>query len=118
MCAATLLIGMARILILPPFEGFDETAHYPASVDGCGAATASACLAYPLFVPMFFPEFTRLRNDALCLLILGTLLALVAMPGRAIRQRASLGARRNALVAMAPISLVSGWLAQPADKAA
>lgn len=49
----------------------------PASVDGCGAATASACLAYPLFVPMFFPEFARLGNDALCLLVFGASWALL-----------------------------------------
>jgi len=29
------------------------------------------CLAYPILVPMFFPEFARLGNDALCLLIFG-----------------------------------------------
>jgi hypothetical protein len=30
-----------------------------------------ACLAFPFMVPMFFPEFARLGNDSLCLLMFG-----------------------------------------------
>lgn len=40
-------------------------------------ALPTACLAYPVFVPMFFPEFARLGNDALCLLIFGAVWALL-----------------------------------------
>ena len=40
-------------------------------------ALPTACLAYPIFVPMFFPEFARLGNDSLCLLIFGVVWALL-----------------------------------------
>ena len=37
-----------------------------------------ACFwGYPLMVPMFFPEFARLGNDSLCLLIIGLLWSLM-----------------------------------------
>ena len=35
------------------------------------AGLAVSCLAYPFFVPMFVPEFARIGNDALCLLLFG-----------------------------------------------
>ena len=40
-------------------------------------ALPTACLAYPIFVPMFFPEFARLGNDSLCLLIFGAVWCLL-----------------------------------------
>ncbi len=58
-------------------------------------ALPTACLAYPIFVPMFFPEFARLGNDALCLLIFGAMWALLlSMLGRepSLTRAAALGA--------------------------
>lgn len=41
------------------------------------SALPAACLAYPFLVPMFFPEFARIGNDSLCLLIFGACWALM-----------------------------------------
>jgi len=38
---------------------------------------AAGFLLYPLMAPMFFPEFARLGNDSLCLLLAGVLWALL-----------------------------------------
>lgn len=40
--AATLLIGVAWILVLPPFEGFDETAHYSSLLEIADRRTVPA----------------------------------------------------------------------------
>jgi hypothetical protein len=48
------------------------------------SALPTMCLAYPFFMPMFFPEFARIGNDSLCLLIFGACWALMLpMLGRA-----------------------------------
>jgi hypothetical protein len=40
-------------------------------------ALPAACLAYPFLMPMFFPEFARIGNDSMCLLIFGACWALM-----------------------------------------
>lgn len=62
--------------------------------DMSGSLTA-ACLTFPFLVPMFFPEFARLGNDSLCLLIFGAAWALLlSMIDRApsVSRAAALGA--------------------------
>lgn len=95
-----------------------------AKVDQDGALPA-ACLAYPIFVPMFFPEFARLGNDALCLLIFGAvwtlLLSMLDRPpslARAAALGACLGAGLLTKAFFIPITAgVAGCLASSAWRA-
>lgn len=65
---------------------------------GCcdaGTQLQCACMTFPMLVPMFFPEFARLGNDALCLLVFGSAWALLlGMIDRApsVSRAAALGA--------------------------
>jgi hypothetical protein len=54
-----------------------EVGRTPAACTLWWCALPSACLAYPFFMPMFFPEFARIGNDSLCLLIFGACWALM-----------------------------------------
>jgi hypothetical protein len=52
-----------------------------ASISRLGTSREAAELGflfYPLLLPEFFPEFARIGNDALCLLLMGCLLYLIA----------------------------------------
>ena len=72
-----------------------QDASTPAGCAGWCRALPAACLAYPFLVPMFFPEFARIGNDALCLLIFGACWALMLpMLGRttSLWRAAALGA--------------------------
>ena len=89
---------------------------------GWDGALAPACLAYPFVVPMFFPEFARLGNDSLCLLLFGAVWAILLSTcdrepslWRAASLGACLGAGLLAKAFFIPISLgvvgCLGWSA-------
>ena len=46
--------------------------------EGSEPASAVGFMFYPLLLPEFFPEFSRIGNDSLCLLLMGCLLYLIS----------------------------------------
>src|SRR5262249_2107928 len=66
-----LRLGSYALTVFGLLIGLYGTVEHLAADARTARALIAGALLYPFLVPMFFPEFARLGNDSLCMLLVG-----------------------------------------------